>query len=508
MPVVRALVAVFLGAVALASDAAPQRIDPPARSARAGVRLAAVPWTIANACRSVQARSSSPVLCPARLPRATLGWPPGAPPPTLVATVIGSGRPGEGPLGLDIGYGAPWEADPGFVTKTQMRAHAWRNRPCCFLHADVERMLLDRVPDGARPAVVGGVRGRLLGASGKYFDAPYFGNHVRFFFRRRGIEYVATLHTFGERETEALLGRIVRGLRAGTRAMHPRGTYVGIGAAALAPDHGAVWATSLGGLGRRGALSRLDADTGRLRTTVHGCIRPLDVAVGAGGLWAVGYSGGGATAVRVEPRTGSVTARVATGRWPRALAAGARGVWVINSSPFLGRGSLVRVDPATNRLSGAPTHLGRAPARIALGRGSAWITDALDGTVTRVALGSRRVVTRIATGRAPWGVAVGAAAVWVSNVDDGTVSRIEPGRNRVAATIRVGRNPHGIAVGGGAVWVANLGDGTVSRIDPHTDRARVWARVGGDPLAVAVAHGSLWVTVNSDGTVRRLPLGR
>jgi YVTN family beta-propeller protein len=61
---------------------------------------------------------------------------------------------------------------------------------------------------------------------------------------------------------------------------------------------------------------------------------------------------------------------------------------------------------------------------------------------------------------APTSVARGEGAIWVTNANDGTVSRIDPVTRSVRQTIGVGSTPSGIAVGAGAVWVANHFDGT------------------------------------------------
>ena len=51
------------------------------------------------------------------------------------------------------------------------------------------------------------------------------------------------------------------------------------------------------------------------------------------------------------------------------------------------------------------------------------------------------------------GIAVGAGSVWVTNQLDGTVSRIDPERRAVVDTIHVGPRPVELAVDGDDVWV-------------------------------------------------------
>jgi YVTN family beta-propeller protein len=194
------------------------------------------------------------------------------------------------------------------------------------------------------------------------------------------------------------------------------------------------------------------------------------------------------------------------GRFPKAIAAGGGRIWVVNAAPFSAPGSLVAVDPATNRLIGRPLRLGLAPAAIATTRNGVWVVDGLEGMPLRIDPAARRIVARTRVGRSPTNVVAGAGAVWVANTADGTVSRIDPETNRVTMTVRVGLAPRGVAVGAGAIWVAAAGDGSVRRLDPENGRVSLAARGLGDPLAAAVTHGHLWVSSNGDGEVVRVRL--
>src|SRR6185436_116068 len=94
------------------------------------------------------------------------------------------------------------------------------------------------------------------------------------------------------------------------------------------------------------------------------------------------------------------------------------------------------------------------------GESSLWVTNAGDGTVSRIDLDTAQVSgDPIAVGEQPLGIAVGKTAV--------CVTRLDPSSGEVQGEpIEVGRRPRGVAVGEGSVWVANAGDGTVTRIDP------------------------------------------
>jgi YVTN family beta-propeller protein len=88
---------------------------------------------------------------------------------------------------------------------------------------------------------------------------------------------------------------------------------------------------------------------------------------------------------------------------------------------------------------------------VAAGTGAVWISDVAGDRVLRVE--DMHVTKRIAVGTAPTDIAFGAGAVWVTNYLDGTISRIDPKTNAVD-NIDVPAYPKRLAVGAGGVWVA------------------------------------------------------
>ena len=498
-------VVLVLGASGASAGGGLGRFDPAPPLAFAPVRLVRVSARVVASCRSIQARAHVSLLCPTLLPRATVGYP-GLPPPAPSVQVTGDSF-GRAVAGVDFGYSGPWEG-PGW------RAHRWRNRPCCFFHFDVFRRAPGKrgIPKRARRERLGGKRGLLVAAREDvyYGSELYWANHVRFFWRERGVNWVATLHTFGETATERLLSRLVANLRSvnAIRRNKPRGLSLGRTPNAIAGRAGRIWVASLGRLlgsgtsDAYGTVYRVDPSTARIAARVNPAGGgPHALALTRDAVWVATYNG----IARLDPSSMKRVAFINVGRFPRGLAAAGGRVWVANAYPFEKRGSLVSIDPARNRRIGRRIPLGRAPRAVASSAGSLWVADELDGTLTRVDPVRRRVVAHIKVGHMPTAVVAGARSVWVANTGDGTVSRIDRRTDRVAATLRVGIAPRALAVGAGAVWVATTGDGSVRRIDPATGRVRTVRTGLVDPLALLVLHRALWVATN-EGVLVRIPL--
>jgi DNA-binding beta-propeller fold protein YncE len=500
----RLAVAAVTAAVAVAGSApgaAPRRSDPPLPAAFAPIRLTTAPGRVLARCRSIERRAHVPILCPTLLPRAFAGGIPGVPPPALVVTPMGDFFQHR-ITGVDIAYGAPWESGG-------WRAHRWRNRPCCFFHFDVFRRSRSRraIPPGSRRARLGGRDGLLVPArEGEFYgNGLYWANHVRFLWQEHGVPYVATLHTFGERPTERLLGRLVGSLRP-VDAIAPkarRGVPLGTTPNAVAVGPGTVWVAALGDLSAafHGIVYGVDRTTGAVVARYRTTSGAHAVALANGELWIATWR---SALARYDVGTERRLASLEVGKWPRALAVGGGSLWVADAAPFARSGSLVRVDPrrarATDRVA-----LGRAPIAVTAAGGSVWVADELDDEVVRVDMRTLRVRARIAVGPGPTELRAGASAVWAANSGGRSVSRIDRRTNRVT-TIPVGLAPLGLAVGGGAVWAACTADGTIWRIDPRTNRAvRAWRGLDA-PIALAVTGRSLWVATNGNGELVRLRL--
>ena len=121
----------------------------------------------------------------------------------------------------------------------------------------------------------------------------------------------------------------------------------------------------------------------------------------------------------------------------------------------------------------------------------------------RISPKTNAVIQTINVGNGPGAIAVGLGSVWVANTLDGTVSRIDANTGTVIGLVKVGEGPRDIAVGRDAVWVANEFSGTVSRIDPRTNRVVSSTNTGSRPTGLAVASSAVWATVRPAGGAHR-----
>jgi DNA-binding SARP family transcriptional activator/DNA-binding beta-propeller fold protein YncE len=187
--------------------------------------------------------------------------------------------------------------------------------------------------------------------------------------------------------------------------------------AADGPDGYAIWA---GNQDSR-SVTEIDTALGRTMLTIQGIV-PGGLAVirneGGDTVWASDPSRG--LVVRIDERARRIVRRIRIPGRPTRLAADSHAVWVITA----GRpGSLARIDPRTNTVvTRIPLRI--SPKRVALGAGSVWVTGyrwsnhrsrARGGTVIRVDPQTNRVGDTIEIGDlAVDGIVVTHGLVWVA----------------------------------------------------------------------------------------------
>jgi hypothetical protein len=136
----------------------------------------------------------------------------------------------------------------------------------------------------------------------------------------------------------------------------------------------------------------------------------------------------------------------------------------------------------------------------------AWVANYLSGTVTPVAVDSRKAGRPIRVGSRPRSVAIADGTVYVANSGGDTVTPISEATGKAGPAIRTGTSPWSLATVGRTVYVANSGSGTVTPIT--AGRAGKPIRVGLEPRDIVV-HGSTAYVLNwGGGTVTPITAGR
>jgi streptogramin lyase len=429
------------------------------------LRVLPVPSEILLVCHRAQAKGSFRVMCPARLPRASVGYP-SQPPNPLTARVLSD----RGTLvGIEMGYGAPYP-------RGQRRNHPGRFLHLAILRGDVE---VAAAPKGSTPLGtkrVGGRRGRLFQAP-PYSNSRwglYHGNHLIFRWRERGFPYTLSLHSWRRDEALQLLKKVINGLRPANALPSPRQPAPAPGLlrinfgedlSTFAVNRDMLWVAEY-----YAGVHRVDPERGEIIGTPIRVQRfPNDIAASEESVWVVGAK---KSVDRIDVAGRNDRTSVPVDASASAVAVGERYVWVASYDG----GTLTRIDPLTNQVAGRPIRVGGRPNGVALSHGALWVTDFAGGRVLRVDESTGETVAEIPAGSGLSGIATTAEAIWVTDWDRDELLRIDPFENRVVARIGVGPAPAGVAAQDSSVWVTDYWDGTVRRIDAETNEVttRIW----------------------------------
>ena len=243
---------------------------------------------------------------------------------------------------------------------------------------------------------------------------------------------------------------------------------------------------------------------------------------GSGGVVAPPVSAD--TLVRIDPATNKVSAVVDVGLRPSAIAVRGHRVWVYN----YGGSSVSEIDAATTdvlqttTVTATPTDPDPfAGPVLAADRGGAWLVGVDQrgrALLTRVPTAGRGKREYVLDHR-PKAVAVGYGAVWVvaRGARDNELLRIAPATGRVTKRTRFPTPApiDGLAAGLGSVWVTASSTATLYRIDPRSARVTGRIDLGARAARPVVVLGSIWVelsdsvgaTIVDPRTLRYVSLG-
>jgi streptogramin lyase len=196
----------------------------------------------------------------------------------------------------------------------------------------------------------------------------------------------------------------------------------------------------------------------------------------------------------------ALIATIPTGTHPCGVVAAFGSVWVANDG-----GTLVRIDPSTNRVR-KRIRVGAGACFLAADAHALWIANYTGGLV-RVTPRGR--VTKIAIGETPDNVLVAYGRVWVTTWGAGKLAVVDPGRLKVVRRLDIGARPAGLAARNSAVWVGFGRDATaIARVSPRTfriDRIDVGVR---EPRGFVAGTKDLWIQANTGDLLHFDPVTR
>jgi hypothetical protein len=212
--------------------------------------------------------------------------------------------------------------------------------------------------------------------------------------------------------------------------------------------------------------------------------------------------------VRIDPATNKVVAAIRVGGTPSATAVSRRSVWVYNADGP----SISEIDPATDAVrhtttliaSPEPANAFEGPV-LAANSGGAWLVGADKrgrSYLTHVFPGPRGT-REYRLEQDPRAVALGYGAVWVATngARDNEVLRIDPATGEVLGRMKfpLSKRVDSVAAGLGSVWVVASSSGMLYRIDPRSGRVTGRHHLIGRITPPEDVFGLIWVGTTAAG---------
>ncbi|HZC52730.1 MAG TPA: YncE family protein [Mycobacterium sp.] len=257
------------------------------------------------------------------------------------------------------------------------------------------------------------------------------------------------------------------------------------------------------GLDGQQRLEQVDPATGRLSSPVRTPpAMAYQVAAGPGVLWLTHPEEEPLSPPQPITGVNLATHKVmATLTEPNSYAAAVVGnfLWALDEA----HDRVNKIDPATGRIV-MKVATGLYPFCIDYAFGSLWVGNHHGNTISRIDPNTGKVLETIGAGPGPGRITDGGGSIWVADWDGDSVTRIDPRTNKAVATIHVTGLPNAVAFAAGAVWLFDPETGVLSRIDPQTRSV-----VGGITLATGdmgsyaiAADGYLWLSIPGTATFK------
>jgi serine/threonine-protein kinase len=153
---------------------------------------------------------------------------------------------------------------------------------------------------------------------------------------------------------------------------------VGPGPRGIASNGSAVWVATMGD----DSVSRIVGGTVVKKIKVGD--NPAQLAFGGAALWVTNKDSGTVTRIAIGGGNDFKSKTIDVGKEPFGIAFGEGYVWVTLS----GEDKVVRLDPKTGKVTGAPIPVPKQPVGVAVGGGSVWVTANDGNSLTRIDPGS------------------------------------------------------------------------------------------------------------------------
>lgn len=258
-----------------------------------------------------------------------------------------------------------------------------------------------------------------------------------------------------------------------------------------------------------GHAVRIDPATNKVtaRVALDSVADPSSYCQGIGtdgvAVWACATEDEGTAVAQLDPTDGQVVQRVQVGKKfdQLSIPGTGRGMWVLTGDGE----NVTLVDPATGKTTGF--HLGVDCEQLAVRGDRIVATASVANVVVELNAATGAVVGKVSL-PSPRVAAVAGGDIWVDT--SAGLTRLGPDLTTKAIYPDVVATGEGdVVAAAGSVWV-RAADGAITRIDSNT--GQLLERISpADPLTAGslyVAYGSIWTTSSDDGRVVRLRLDR